>query len=221
MPRRRRQRLWSCTVKTPIDFYFDFSSPYSYIASEWVEALAARHGRTVRWHAILLGATFQAAELKSPVSHPIKREYSLHDFARSARFDGVPYVQPRDLPDSDAERRARVLVAARQQDRPRAAAWARAGLRAYFTRGVDLSDTGGAEGAGQRVGLDADAAEAAWNDPVWKVRLKPRQRRGHRGRRVRRALLRRRRRAVLGQRPQRADRALADVPGLSEGNAPT
>src|SRR3712207_8258435 len=49
-------------------FYFDFSSPYSYIASEWIEALAARHGRGVRWHDGLLGVVFQAAELKSPVS---------------------------------------------------------------------------------------------------------------------------------------------------------
>ena len=66
-------------MKKPIDFYFDFVSPYAYIASEWVEALAARHGRTVNWHAILLGVTFQAAELKSPVAHPIKRDYSLLD----------------------------------------------------------------------------------------------------------------------------------------------
>src|SRR5437763_928217 len=59
--------------RAAIDFYVDFSSPYSYIASEWIEALAARHGRPVRWHAILLGVTFQAAELKSPVSHAIER----------------------------------------------------------------------------------------------------------------------------------------------------
>src|SRR5512145_3070645 len=85
-------------VPRSIDFYFDFSSPYSYIASEWVEALAARHGRTVRWHAILLGATFQAAELRSPVGYPIKREYSLRDFRRSARFEGLPYVQPAEFP---------------------------------------------------------------------------------------------------------------------------
>ena len=45
----------------PIEFWFDFSSPYSYIASEWSEALAARHGRTVDWKAFLLGVTFQAA----------------------------------------------------------------------------------------------------------------------------------------------------------------
>jgi 2-hydroxychromene-2-carboxylate isomerase len=31
-----------------VDLWFDFSSPYSYIANEWVDALAASHGRTVR-----------------------------------------------------------------------------------------------------------------------------------------------------------------------------
>ena len=85
-------------MKPAIDFYFDFSSPYSYIASEWIDAVAARHGRAVHWHAVLLGATFQAAELKSPVDHPIKREYSLRDFARSARFAGVPYTHPDQFP---------------------------------------------------------------------------------------------------------------------------
>jgi 2-hydroxychromene-2-carboxylate isomerase len=46
-----------------IDFYVDFSSPCSCIASEWIEALAARHCRTVSWKAILPGATLDAAEL--------------------------------------------------------------------------------------------------------------------------------------------------------------
>ena len=83
-----------------IHFWFDFSSPYSYIASERIEALAARHGRTTRWHAMLLGVTFQASELRSPVSYPIKREYSLRDFARSARFEGVPFTLPAKFPIS-------------------------------------------------------------------------------------------------------------------------
>jgi len=93
-----RATLGRMNTRAPIDFYFDFSSPYSYIASEWIEALAARHGRTVRWHAILLGATFQAAGLQSPVSHPLKREYSLLDFERSARFEGVPLKMPVKFP---------------------------------------------------------------------------------------------------------------------------
>ena len=34
-------------MSAPIDFYFDFSSPYGYLASEQIDALAARHDRAV------------------------------------------------------------------------------------------------------------------------------------------------------------------------------
>lgn len=154
-----------------VQFYFDFSSPYSYIASEWVEALAARHGRTVRWQAILLGATFQAAELKSPVSHPLKREYSMRDFARSARFEGVPFVQPQPFPIA-TQNAARIFWWLDAQDPARAVAWARAGLRAYFARGVALDDPAALKTLAGQAGLDPQAAEAAWGDPVWKDKLK-------------------------------------------------
>lgn len=158
-------------ARPPVDFWFDFSSPYSYIASEWIEAVAARHGRTVRWHAILLGATMQAAELKPPVAYPIKREYSIADFARSARFEGVPYQLPPAFPIA-TQNAARVFWWLAAQDEARAATWAHAGLRAYFTRGVALNDAATLRGLCTEAGLDADAAEAAWSDPVWKDRLK-------------------------------------------------
>jgi 2-hydroxychromene-2-carboxylate isomerase len=159
-------------MKPPIDFYFDFSSPYSYIASEWVEAVAARHGRAVRWHAILLGATFQAAELKSPVSYPIKREYSIRDFQRSARFAGLPYTMPSKfpIPTQNAARVFWWLHDSRSPDE--AVAWAHAGLRAVFTRDRDLSDGAVLRSVLAEAGIDAAAAEAAWTDPLWKERLK-------------------------------------------------
>ena len=159
-------------MKPAIDFYFDFSSPYSYIASEWVEAVAARHGRAVNWHAILLGATFQAAELKSPVSYPIKREYSIRDFGRSARFAGLPYVMPAKFP-IPTQNAARIFWWLHDTQSPeRAVAWAHAGLRAYFTRGTDLSDVAMLAAAASESGLDAAAAQAAYTDPLWKERLK-------------------------------------------------
>ena len=157
---------------SPVDFYVDFSSPYSYIASEWIEALAARHGRTVRWHAVLLGVTFQAAELKSPVSHPIKREYSLHDFERSARFAGVPFTLPEKFPVA-TQNAARVFWWLEESDPGRAANWARHGLRAYFTRGsVDLSNAEHLKALATEFGLDAAEAERVWTEPRWKSRLK-------------------------------------------------
>lgn len=157
--------------KSPVEFYFDFSSPYSYIASEWIEAVAARHGRTVRWHAILLGVTFKAAELKSPVSHPLKREYSIADFARSARFEGVPFAMPPNFP-IPTQNAARVFWWLDAEDRARATAWAHAALRALFTRGVPLDDTAALRALCAESGLDAAAAEAAWNDPQWKDKLR-------------------------------------------------
>jgi len=157
--------------RPPVQFYFDFSSPYSYIASEWIEAVAARHGRRVQWHAILLGVTFQAAELKTPVSYPIKRDYTLRDFERSARFAGLPYRQPEAFP-IPTQNAARVFWWLNEQDPERAVAWAHAGLRAYFTRGVALNDAQALKGLLAESGIDADAAEAAWSDPAWKARLK-------------------------------------------------
>ena len=155
----------------PISFYFDYSSPYSYIASEWIEALAARHARTVRWHAMLLGVTFQAAELRSPVAHPIKREYSLHDFDRSARFAGVPFALPPKFP-IPTQNAARIFWWLHSRDESRAAAWAHAGLRAMFTREVDLSDPARLKALAIEFGLDGDEAEAVWSNPQWKDTLK-------------------------------------------------
>ena len=157
--------------KPAIDFYFDFSSPYSYIASEWIEALAARHGRTVAWHAILLGATFQVTDIKSPVSYPLKREYSLLDFERSARFAGVPLKMPEKFPIATTNA-ARIFWWLNASDHQRAREWARHGLRALFARGVDLSDAAALRALAVEFGLDGSQAQDAWNDTHWKLALK-------------------------------------------------
>jgi 2-hydroxychromene-2-carboxylate isomerase len=149
----------------PIDFYFDFSSPYSYIASEWIEALAARHGRTVSWRAILLGAIYQ------PADYPLKREYAMLDFERSARFAGVPLVMPPKFPIA-TQNAARLFWWLSDVDEARGRQWARHCLRAYFTRSVDLSDPQGLSGLADEFGLEAGSAEAVWSNPACKARLK-------------------------------------------------
>ena len=167
-----RLRYAGSMSSAPIAFYFDFSSPYSYIASEWIEALAARHGRTVQWHAMLLGATFQVTEIRSPVSYPLKREYSMRDFERSARFAGVPLKMPEKFPIS-TQNAARLFWWLLDTDGPeRAVAWARHGLRALFARGVDLSDNAALLTLSAEFGLAPEQAEAAWNDPERKARLR-------------------------------------------------
>ena len=159
-------------MNTLIDFYFDFSSPYSYIANEWIDAVAARHGRTVRRRAILLGATFQAAELKPPVVYPLKGPYMVRDFERSARFEGVPYTPPPQFP-IPTHNAARVFWwLADTHDDAAAAAWATRCFRAVFAGAVPLHQTAALKALAAEHGLDADAAEAVWNDAQWKARLK-------------------------------------------------
>ena len=159
-------------MKAPVDFYFDFSSPYSYFANEWIDALAARHGRTVNRRAVLLGVTFAAADLRSPVHYPIKSDYSYRDFLRSARFERLPYVPPDPFP-IPTQNAARVFWWLKDtQGEEAGAGWARAGLRAFFTRGVPLNDAAALKGLAAEAGLDADATEQAWSNPVWKDRLR-------------------------------------------------
>ena len=68
-------------MPTPIDFYFDFSSPYSFLAAEQIDALAARHGRSVEYRPTLLGAVFKVTG-GAPLTElaPPKARYSVHDF---------------------------------------------------------------------------------------------------------------------------------------------
>jgi len=82
----------------PIDFYFDFSSPYGYLASTQIDDLAKRHKREVAWHPFLLGAAFKVTGQKPLVEQPLRGAYHAHDFARSARLLGVPFRLPEKFP---------------------------------------------------------------------------------------------------------------------------
>ena len=42
-------------MPNPVEYYFDFSSPYGHIASEKIDELAASYGRAVLWRPFLLG----------------------------------------------------------------------------------------------------------------------------------------------------------------------
>jgi 2-hydroxychromene-2-carboxylate isomerase len=85
-------------MANPIDFYFDFSSPYGYLASTQIDGLAAKHGRAVTWRPILLGAVFKITGGQPLATIPLKNSYSAHDMARSARLLNVPFKLPTKFP---------------------------------------------------------------------------------------------------------------------------
>ena len=126
-------------MSAPIEFWFDFSSPYGYIASELIDAVAARHGRTVNWHPILLGPIFKAVGTAPLIALPIKGEYSRHDFARMARLHKVPFRLPEKFPvGTQVAARAFYLIADR--DSGQAHDFAHRVFRAYYAEGRDVAD---------------------------------------------------------------------------------
>jgi 2-hydroxychromene-2-carboxylate isomerase len=81
-----------------IDFYFDFSSPYGYLASKRIEQIATAHNHVVVWHPILLGAIFKVTGQAPLTEAPLKGDYALMDFARSAREHNLDYKHPEVFP---------------------------------------------------------------------------------------------------------------------------
>jgi 2-hydroxychromene-2-carboxylate isomerase len=122
-----------------VDFYFDFSSPYGYIASERIEAVAATHGRLVHWHPLLLGVVFQSTGGAPLVNVPLKGQYHEHDFLRSARLHGVEFHRPSRFPVSGVAA-TRLFYWLQQHSPVLAVALAQALYRAFFIHDIDIAD---------------------------------------------------------------------------------
>jgi 2-hydroxychromene-2-carboxylate isomerase len=158
-------------MPAPIEFYFDFSSPYSYLASEQIEPLAARFGRRVDYKPTLLGATFKISGLRPLVEVPLKGDYSRRDFQRSARFSGVPFVLPDPFPISTVSvARAYLWLADTESERARA--FVHAAFRAYFAQGRNISEPAVLGDVLREVGSDPAQALAAIQQPHIKDRLR-------------------------------------------------
>jgi len=162
----------STTGKSPIDFWFDFSSPYGYLLSEKIDELAARYGRQVRRHPILLGIVFKATgSAPLTLQNAAKATDSLVDFARSARFMGLPYRHPDKFPLA-TQNAARAYYWLEGQDAALATAFAQAAYRALFVDNIDISAPEAVLAIAANIGVDRGQLEAALQSPEIKERLK-------------------------------------------------
>ena len=158
-------------MPAPLEFHFDFSSPYGYLGSEKIEALATRHGRAVEWRPMLLGAAFKATGSQPLTTIPIKGDYTKRDLPRSARFHRVEFRMPDRFPIA-TQNPARIVVWQRERDPHRVAALVHALYRAYFVANRDISDPDVAADVAATAGIDRAAARAAIDDPAVKDALR-------------------------------------------------
>lgn len=156
---------------TPIEFWFDFASPYAYLAAQSIEETGARLGRRIRWRPFLLGVAFRTTGMTPLNRIPLRGDYARHDIARLARRLGVPYREPvaqaqLSLPTS------RAFYWLERVAPPLAPAFARAALDAVFGAGADLSRPEGVAEVVAAVGGDAAAVPAALAAPAVKEALR-------------------------------------------------
>jgi len=157
--------------KDPLVFYFDFISPYAFIAWTQVHALAERHGRALDVAPVLFAAILDAHGQKGPAEIPAKRIYTFKDAYRKAHRVGLTLRPPpshpfnpllalrvASLPMSDDARRRLI-------DALYAATW---------LEGTGVETKEAVQTIATRAGLDGEALVRAAGEPEAKERLRAR-----------------------------------------------
>jgi 2-hydroxychromene-2-carboxylate isomerase len=122
---------------TPLDFWFEFGSTYSYPAALRIEKRAAERGVALAWRPFLLGPIFREQGWNdSPFNvYPVKGRYMWRDLERICEASGIPFRRPSVFPRNG-------LLAARVACRHAQVPWlpdfVRAVYRANFAEDLDI-----------------------------------------------------------------------------------
>ena len=147
-------------MSTTIEFFWDAASPYTYLASTQIDALAERCGATVVYKPFLIGAAFKATGNAPPgLAVPAKGKYMMRDLANCAAHIKVHLSAPASFPINSLLTMRTALAAMQSEHGP---AFARAVMAAHWGEGKDVSQAELLQSLADGLGLDgAQLIEAA------------------------------------------------------------
>lgn len=158
-------------MRRTIEFFFDFPSAYSYFAALEIEALAARHGRDVRWRAFSLGTAFRLTGAQPLTRTPLKSDYTALDWARIAKLKGLAFAIPAGHPHAGLPAlRSFHWIDAR--DPKLAKRFALEVYRRYFDGTLAIDDVGAVIETAAGLGVDRDGLAAGVADPELKAKVR-------------------------------------------------
>jgi 2-hydroxychromene-2-carboxylate isomerase len=135
-------------------FYFDYISPYAYLAWTQVRAL----GVEVEPHPILFAALLDANGTRGPAEVPARRRYIIRDIVRIAHRFGVPVVAPPAHPFNPV---LALRVTALDMAPAQRSALIDALYRAAWATGVGITEASVVQRIASEVGLPGDAVKRA------------------------------------------------------------
>jgi len=137
-----------------IDFYFDFLSPYSYLANSRLPQLAGRYGYGLEYRAIDLNAAKLAAGNTGPATAqmPKKLRYAMTDLARWASRYGVPLTFAKVPPVTERANKGTYFAL----DRGQGAAYVQALWGATFGSGGEFNSDEVLSGVARQLGWSAE-----------------------------------------------------------------
>lgn len=158
-------------MPAPIAFYFDFSSPYGYLAAQRIDDLGRAHGREVDWRPFLLGVVFKTTGSEPLLDIPMKGDYARRDLARSARRYDIPFHPPEVFPFPSVPA-CRAVYWLKARDPAAARTLMGALYHRAFAEGGDIRTAEAVAAVAAGLGHDRDHVLAAVQEPEVKEALK-------------------------------------------------
>ena len=75
----------------PFDFYFDFVSPYSFLAHKEIRKIESKEGIKIRYKPVLVGGLHNLHGIKAPAFIPAKAKHMIRDCKLIALKNGVKF----------------------------------------------------------------------------------------------------------------------------------
>ncbi|MGH0033963.1 MAG: 2-hydroxychromene-2-carboxylate isomerase [Myxococcota bacterium] len=156
-----------------LEFFFDCSSPWTYLAFDQIEAIADEGEADLEWRPILVGGVFNAVngsvyeQRSNPV--PAKARYHAKDLQDWSRLYGLTIDWPEVFPVNSVKAMRACVVA---DETGRLPALARAVFESYWGEGRDISQDAVLAEVFAKVGFDPAEMLERIAEPAVKEQLR-------------------------------------------------
>ena len=153
-----------------VDFFFDFVSPYTYLAQTQLASLAERTGARFRlWPMHLLNLMKQVGNAPTTVLCANKLKYATRDIGRWVSRYGVPFQLNQHVFKGNTALALRGALVAQKQGVEDA--YNRALFNAFWSEGLDVNDQAVLAGRLDAAGLDGKAILKTADEPSYREQL--------------------------------------------------